>query len=321
MRLLVTGGVGYIGSHFCLAALESGHEILAIDNRVNESEALINGVQYFNIDIRDQDALNVFFSANKGIDAVIHFAALKNAPASIDCPLDYYENNVLGSINLLVAMQKENINHVVFSSTAAVYAPDAPQPCREDTHIAPITPYGKSKRMVEVILEDAANAHPEFRAVSLRYFNAAGVDESGTQSTHLLKDTDSSLFSAISKVLHKKTPYLSIYGNDYDTRDGTAIRDYIHVSDLADAHLKALEYMKNHKGAHVFNLGQGGGVTVHEVLDAFQTQGIDVPHQYEPRRAGDLESVYADITRATEQLGWTPRKDLQAIVRSLSISR
>jgi UDP-glucose 4-epimerase len=262
MRILVTGALGYIGSHFCFKALDQGHELLLLDNATTDlSKVILDAIvthakqpqraQFFHLDIRNKQGLEAFFKANTGIDAVVHFAALKNAAGSLDAPFLYYENNVTGSLNLLDALHQAGITRVVFSSTAAVYSPDAQQPCRESSEINPATPYGQSKYMTEVMLSDCVRAHADLNAVALRYFNVAGADSSGALTAVLLADKDKSLLSAILKVARGQAKYLSVYGNDYETRDGTAIRDYIHVLDLVDAHLKALDFMDQTSGFHV----------------------------------------------------------------------
>lgn len=326
MRLLVTGALGYIGSHFCFAALLDGHELLLIDNVASAiSKAMLEAIQqkaprpedvrFFNVDICDAAAVNAFFKENGEIDAVVHFAALKSAPGSLEEPIAYYETNVCGSLNLLDAMMRTGVHHLVLSSTAAVYAPDAKQPCSETSHIHPITPYGKSKHMFEVMLSDLAAANSEFKATALRYFNVAGADGSGALTSVLLADKDASLLSAILKVARGKKPYLSVYGNDYETRDGTAIRDYIHVLDLADAHLKALSFMQKNDGFHIFNLGNGQGYTVLEMVEAFErVNQVKVPLEMKARRPGDLMAVYANAERATKDLGWQPTRDIERIV-------
>ena len=329
MRLLVTGALGYIGSHFCFMALKQGHELLLLDNAMHDTAMLALGairaqaqepeaVLFFNLDVRDAPALHNFFQNNQGIDAVIHFAALKNAPASLLEPVDYYQNNVLGSLNLLEAMARVHINRIVFSSTAAVYAPDASQPCDEESMINPLTPYGKSKHMTEVMLSDLAAANKAFQAVALRYFNVAGVDSSGALTSLLLADKDTSLLSAILKVASGKKEYLSVYGNDYETRDGTAIRDYIHVLDVADAHLQALRFMETEAGFHVFNLGLGEGCTVLEMVREFErVNGVTIPMEQKARRPGALMAVYANIARAQGELGWRPQRDLARMVKDV----
>ncbi|MDX2346269.1 MAG: UDP-glucose 4-epimerase GalE [Legionella sp.] len=326
MRLLVTGALGYIGSHFCFRALEAGHDLLLLDNAVSDASKIIldaivthaknlNSVQFFNIDLCDKAALALFFKENTGMDAVVHFAALKNASGSLKLPFEYYNNNVAGSLNLFEAAYQADIHRVVFSSTAAVYAPDAAQPCLETSKINPATPYGKSKHMTEVMLSDCAHAYPKLRAVALRYFNVAGADSSGALTSVLLADKDASLLSAILKVARGKKEYLSVYGTDYETRDGTAIRDYIHVLDLVDAHLDALNFMDKQDGFHVFNLGNGEGYTVLEMVKEFEVvNNVKIPMQNEPRRPGDLMAVYANPERAKSQLGFKPSCDLARMV-------
>ncbi|MDF1683539.1 MAG: UDP-glucose 4-epimerase GalE [Legionellaceae bacterium] len=331
MRLLVTGAAGYIGSHFCIAALKAGHELFLLDNLSNGSEAAIEYIQhqaetsdkaiFFKQDIRDKDALDSLFKKHTSIDAVVHFAALKNAPKSLSEPIDYYQNNVLGTLNLLDAMTKAGVKRFVFSSTAAVYAPDAEQPCSEEAAIDPVTPYGKSKLMSETMLSDMVAAYPEIRAVAFRYFNAAGSDGSEALTALLLGDADASLLSSILKVAHGKKPHLSVYGHDYDSLDGTGIRDYIHVLDLADAHLRGLDFMEHHDGFQLFNLGSGQGYSVLETVKCFEKiNNISIPIQYEARRPGDLFEVYADTTRARQALSWKPVCDLERIVGDVYVN-
>jgi UDP-glucose 4-epimerase len=331
MQLLVTGAAGYIGSHFCVAALKAGHALVLLDNLTNGSEAAIEYIQhqagtpdqaiFFKQDIRDKDALDNLFKQHTKIDAVVHFAALKNAPKSLSEPLAYYQNNVLGTLNLLGAMKKAGVQRVVFSSTAAVYAPDADQPCSEVAAIDPVTPYGKSKLMSETMLSDMVAAYPEIRAVAFRYFNAAGSDGSEALTSLLMGDADASLLSSILKVAHGKKPHLSVYGHDYDSPDGTGIRDYIHVLDLADAHLRGLDFMEHQEGFHVFNLGSGQGYSVLETVKCFEKiNKLSIPIQYEERRPGDLFEVYADTTHARDALNWKPTCDLERIVGDVYVN-
>lgn len=328
MRLLVTGAAGYIGSHFCLAALKAGHTLILLDNLSNSSMTVVSyiqqqattpdNVQFVKLDLRDKAALNALFEKHTSIDAVVHFSALKNAPKSLSEPLDYYQNNVTGTLNLLDAMTEAGIHRFVFSSTAAVYAPDAKQPCVEKSKIDPVTPYGKSKLMSETIIADMVAAYPELRAVAFRYFNVAGSDGSQALTSLLLGDTDASLLSSILKVAHGKKPYLSVYGNDYDSVDGTGVRDYIHVLDLAEAHLRGLDFMEHNTGFSVFNLGSGQGYTVLETVKCFEKiNNMTIPLQYETRRAGDLFEVYADTTHARDVLNWEPQCSLDSIVRDV----
>ncbi|MDF1678300.1 MAG: UDP-glucose 4-epimerase GalE [Legionellaceae bacterium] len=326
MHLLVTGALGYIGSHFCLRALAEGHTLVLLENASTDvSKAMLDAivthaknsdkVQHVSIDLCNRAAVKRLFKQHKKIDGIVHFAALKNASGSLDEPFAYYENNVSASLNLFQEAYAAGIYRIVFSSTAAVYSPDAKQPCREDSLIQPATPYGKSKQMAETILSDGVAAYPDLRAVALRYFNVAGADSSGALTSVLLADKDKSLLSAILKVARGKQAYLSVYGRDYETRDGTAIRDYIHVVDLVDAHLQALYFMDKQAGFHVFNLGNGKGYTVLEMVERFESvNGVQIPMQDEPRRPGDLMAVYADATRALQVLGWKPTHDLDRIV-------
>ncbi len=326
MHILVTGALGYIGSHFCFSALEQGHTLVLLDNaKTDISKVMLDAIStqaksstridFFNIDTRDRAAVAAMFQKQNKIDAVVHFAALKNASGSLDKPFLYYNNNFTGSLVLLEEMHRAGVHHIVFSSTAAVYSPDAAQPCLEDSEIAPVTPYGKSKHMTEVVLADCVAAHPELRSVTLRYFNVAGADSSGALTSILLADKDTSLLSAILKVARGQKEYLPIYGDDYETRDGTTIRDFIHVSDLVEAHLKALHFMEHHEGARVFNLGNSKGYTVLEMVKRFEVvNGVELSVKHEARRPGDLMAVYANAERALSELNWKPTRDLDRIV-------
>ncbi len=326
MHVLVTGALGYIGSHFCLRALAEEHTLLLLDNVATDASKAVldtivthakspDRVEFVSIDLCDRAATHDLFRQHKKIDGIVHFAAVKDASGSLDAPFIYYENNVGASLNLFQEAYDAGVYRIVFSSTAAVYSPDAKQPCREDSPVQSATPYGKSKHMAETILSDGIAAYPDLRAVALRYFNVAGADSSGVLTSVLLADKDKSLLSAILKVARGEKAYLSVYGRDYETRDGTAIRDYIHVVDLVDAHLQALYFMDKQAGFHVFNLGNGKGYTVLEMVERFETvNGVQIPMQDEPRRPGDLMAVYADTTRALQILGWKPTHDLDRIV-------
>jgi UDP-glucose 4-epimerase len=313
-RVLVCGGAGYIGSHMVRLLRERGMEVVVFDNLSQGHAAAIPGVALERGDLRDRAALDAVFAAHD-IDAVYHFAALISVGESVAAPDLYYRNNVCGTLNLLDAMRAAGVDRFVFSSSAAVYGEPAADRIAEDHPKAPISPYGRSKWMMEQVLEDHARAFG-LRAVSFRYFNAAGADPSGgigeahDPETHLIPNV---LLAALGQ-----RAALDIFGDDYDTRDGTCIRDYIHVRDIAAAHLGALDWMEAHEGAHAFNLGNGAGFTTREVLDAAaRVTGCDIPVRIGPRRAGDPAVLVADSSRARAALGWAPEHaDLDAILAS-----
>ncbi len=316
MHVLVCGGAGYIGSHMVKTLLEHGHAPLVFDNlSTGHAEAvpedlLVRG------DLRDKSALRRVL-AEHTFDAVMHFAAKSIVAESVTHPADYYENNVTGTLNLLEAMHEQGVGRFVFSSTAAVYGNPVPDAARStcgtgtDGHIdescslSPLNPYGRTKLQVEQALGDFASAYG-FRSVSFRYFNAAGADPSGEiGESH---DPESHLIPNIFKAILGTGPELRLFGDDYDTPDGTCVRDYIHVNDLADAHLRALSFMNDHEGAHVFNLGNGNGFSVRQMVEtAERIAGQPVPHSMAPRRPGDAATLVADSTKAKAVLGWQPR--------------
>ena len=314
MSILVTGGAGYIGSHTAYALLDRGEDVVVLDNlstgmraHVGTKAAFVEG------DVRDQ-ALVRDTIANHKVDAVIHFAGSIVVPESVQKPLAYYENNVVGSRALLEACIAAGMRQLIFSSTAAVYAEDAPQPLAEDAVKAPISPYARSKLMTEMMLEDVARAH-DFRYAILRYFNVCGADPDGRTGqvspipTHLIKRA---VMVALGRI-----PYLDIFGTDYPTADGTCVRDYIHVTDLANAHLLALDALRAGAAPTSYNIGYGRGLSVRDVVAAVERViGRPLPKQTAPRRAGDVPSLIADPGRI-RALGWTPRHDdIEDIIRS-----
>lgn len=302
--VLVCGGAGYIGSHMVRLLQEAGHEVVVFDNLSQGHEAAIPGVELARGDLLNPEDLRAVF-ARRRFDAVIHFAALIAVGESVAEPDLYYRNNVTGALNLLAAMREADVERIVFSSTAAVFGNPQTDLIDETHPLGPINPYGWSKRMVEQMLADMAAAHG-LRSVCLRYFNAAGahpgggIGEAHDPETHLIPLV---LLSALG--LRDK---LSIFGDDYATRDGTCIRDYIHVLDLASAHLRALDYMDRVAGAHVFNLGNGAGFTTLEVIEtASRLTNREIRWEMAPRRAGDAGILVADSRRAQSELGWTPQ--------------
>jgi UDP-glucose 4-epimerase len=314
MNILVCGGAGYIGSHMVRCLLRNGHGVVAFDNLSTGHREAVGDAELIVGDLRDSVALQKLFSAFR-FDAVIHFCAHSLVANSVADPYTYYENNVAGTLNLLGAMRKADVSKLVFSSTAAVFGHPLTSVIDETHPTRPINPYGASKLMVERILADAACAYG-LRSVALRYFNAAGADpaggigESHQPETHLIPNL---LQAALGQGGGMK-----IFGTDYDTPDGTCVRDYIHVNDLASAHLKAIKYMDDQDGAHVFNLGNGCGFSVLEVLAAAKAvTGRNIPCEFAPRRPGDPATLIASSNKARELLGWSPSmRDIADIVET-----
>lgn len=316
--ILLTGGTGYIGSHVAVELIKKAYPIMIIDNLCNSELAVLDKIkaitgvkpQFVKADLRDFQSLDEIFK-NHQISSVIHFAGLKAVGESVQNPLNYYDHNVLGTITLLKAMSKHNDQTIVFSSSATVYAPTKELPLTEQSALAPYNPYGFSKFMIEQILNDLAQADHQIKVANLRYFNPIGADKSGLIGENLT-DLPNNLMPYILKVARKELPYLSIFGNDYPTQDGTGIRDYIHVTDLALAHISALEFLKNHQGSWTFNIGTGKGSSVLEIIKSFEAAtGIKIPYQITPRRPGDIAETYADPSFAKEKLGWQAQKNLQ----------
>ena len=318
MTILLTGGAGYIGSHTIIELDKAGHDVLVVDNLVNSNpEALrrvakIIGkeVPFVKADVRDRAAMEAIFSENK-IDAVIHFAGLKAVGESVAEPLRYYDNNLRSTLNLLTAMQRHGVKRFVFSSSATVYGDPARVPIREDAPLSATNPYGRTKLMIEQILKDAARADETLSVSLLRYFNPIGAHESG----RIGEDPNgipNNLLPYIAQVATGRLPYLRVFGDDYPTHDGTGVRDYIHVMDLAEGHVAALrELEKNGPGLRAVNLGTGVGYSVLDVLHAFEAAcGKTLPYRVEARRSGDIAACYADPSYARALLGWEARRDL-----------
>jgi UDP-glucose 4-epimerase len=317
--ILITGGAGYIGSHTCLSLVEAGYQILVLDNLSNSSIESINrvskianqNIEFVQGDIRDYQILDELFS-NHTFDAVIHFAGLKAVGDSVEMPLKYYENNVFGSMQLFKVMQEHNVKNIVFSSSATVYGDPIALPLDEGMPAGvPINPYGKSKLMIENILGDIFRSDSSWNIVNLRYFNPVGAHESGLIGEDP-KGIPTNLMPFISQTATGKLEKLYVFGDDYDTHDGTGIRDYIHVVDLAEGHLKALEKIKHELGMYTVNLGTGVGYSVLNIVDEFSKAcGVNIPYQFQPRRSGDVAACYADPTYAFECLGWKAKKGLK----------
>lgn len=313
-HILVCGGAGYIGAHMAKALAQAGFDVTVFDNLSTGHREAVRWGDLVEGDLLDPLALERLFAARR-IDAVMHFCALSQVGASVSDPYDYYRNNVTGTLNLLEAMRRAGVGRLVFSSTAAVYGLPTTERLDESHPKVPINPYGASKLMVERILEDAAHAYG-LRSVALRYFNAAGADpggeigESHSPETHLIPNV-------LRCALGTGAP-LNIYGDDYDTPDGTCVRDYVHVNDLAAAHLLAIRHLDEHAGAHCFNLGSGCGYSVLEIIEAARrTAGVTIPFTVAPRRGGDPSVLVADASRAVDVLGWHPlHTDVSSIIET-----
>lgn len=320
--ILVTGGAGYIGSHTCVELAAIGHEVIVLDNLSNSDRSVTDRVAqiagrvipFHEGDVRDKALLARLFSQYR-FDAVIHFAGLKAVGESVAKPGLYYDNNVSGTLVLLDAMKTAGVNNLVFSSSATVYGEAGQPPFHEDSVLGPTNPYGRTKLMVEEILHDVAKTDPAWRMVLLRYFNPVGAHVSGMIGEDP-NGIPNNLMPYVAQVAVGKLKALSVWGNDYPTIDGTGVRDYIHVVDLALGHAAALEAMSRLDPVSVFNLGTGRGSSVLEVVTAFErASGRKVPYQIAPRRQGDVASSYADPSRAAEVLGWKAQRDLDAMCR------
>lgn len=325
MRILVTGGAGYIGSHTCVQLLEAGFEIVVVDDLSNSSETAIHYIKgitgkefpFYPVDLKDRERTEQLFELEP-IDGVIHFAGYKAVGESVERPLMYYENNLISTMNVLQAMRKRGIFHFVFSSSATVYGDPEILPIPEEAPLSATNPYGCSKLMIEQILKDLYQSDSRWNITLLRYFNPIGGHPTG-----LLTDNPNgipnNLMPYIIRVYEKKLDMLHVYGNDYPTADGTGVRDYIHVIDLADGHVAALDRMKE-PGVHIFNLGTGTGYSVLEVVRAFESVNkCTIPYVIDPRRAGDIAMCYADPSKAERELGWKARRSLEEMCKVVLI--
>ena len=323
MAILITGGCGYIGSHTCIEMLKAGYDIVVIDNYYNAKPEALKRVKelagkdfpFYECDIRDADGLRRVFQAHK-IEAVIHFAGLKAVGESVQKPLMYYDNNVGGTVTLCQVMSEMGCKRMIFSSSATVYGTGNPSPLKEDMPTGAVTnPYGRTKFMIEGILQDLCVSDPEWSAVLLRYFNPIGAHESG----RIGEDPNgipNNLMPYISQVAIGKLQCLSVFGDDYDTPDGTGVRDYIHVVDLAKGHVKAVDYALKHTGADAINLGTGVGYSVLDLVNAFQkANGVKVNYTIAPRRPGDVATCYSDPSKAAQLLGWKAEKNVEDMCR------
>ena len=322
MNVLVTGGAGYIGSHTCVELLANGYGIVVMDNYSNSSPEVIGKIEkisgktfpVYRCDMLDYAAFEQIFRENR-IDAVIHFAGLKAVGESVSKPLEYYHNNLTGTLNLLRLMRAYGVNRLVFSSSATVYGMNNKAPFTEDMPTSATNPYGFTKVMIEQILRDVCAADKDMKVALLRYFNPIGAHSSGLIGENP-NGIPNNLMPYIMKVAIGKLPELRVFGDDYPTPDGTGVRDYIHVCDLASGHIKALEHIDSLSGARAFNLGTGRGSSVLEVLHAFErASGVKIPYTVVPRRPGDIASCYADCSRAEKELGWKARFNLDDMCR------
>jgi UDP-glucose 4-epimerase len=316
--VLVTGGAGYIGSHACVALIEAGYEVVVLDNLCNSSSVALERLQEIcgtspalvQGDIRDRDCLDRIFQTHT-ITAVLHFAGLKAVGESVDIPLQYYDSNVAGSLVLLAAMQHAGVRNLVFSSSATVYGDPPTVPIREDFALAPTSPYGRTKRMVEDILADWQGANPDWSICRLRYFNPVGAHPSGRIGEDP-QGFPNNLMPFVAQVAVGKLEKLFVFGDDYATPDGTGVRDYIHVMDLVEGHVGALDYICRQRGLHTINLGTGNGVSVLEMVRAFEhASGRAVPYEIVARRPGDIATCWADPALAEELLQWKASRGLE----------
>ena len=323
MKVLVTGGAGYIATHTDVCLLNAGHEVVAVDNFSNSSYESVENVEritgkkviFYEGDVCDKKILEKIFSEHK-IDAVIHFAGLKAVGESCEKPLLYYRNNLDSTLTLLETMVKYDVKRFVFSSSATVYGTPERLPLDEDCRLSTTNPYGATKLMIENILKDVYAADRSFHILLLRYFNPVGAHESGLIGEDP-KGIPNNLMPYVAKVAHGELPYLNVFGNDYDTPDGTGVRDYIHVMDLAEGHLAALEHIDSY-GVEAINLGTGVGYSVLDMVKAFEkASGKPVPYKIAPRRPGDIASCYASPEKAANELNWRAKRNLEDMCRDL----
>ena len=324
MRVLVTGGTGYIGSHTCVELLNEGYEVIIIDNLVNSKKEVIDKIEtitnkkvkFYEADCCDKDALRAIFEENKPIEAVLHFAGLKAVGESVNYPIKYYENNLCSTLSLVSVMQEYNCNKIVFSSSATVYGDPSKLPITEDLPVGGTTnPYGTTKYFIERILQDVCIANKDFSVVLLRYFNPIGAHESGLIGENP-NGIPNNLMPYILKVATNELPVLNVFGNDYDTKDGTGVRDYIHVVDLAKGHIKALEKAESTTGVNIYNLGTGHGYSVLDIINTFErVNNLKVNHKIVERRPGDIAACYADPSKAYNELHWKAEKELDDMCR------
>ena len=317
MKVLVTGGAGYIGSHTCVELLNAGYEIVVLDNLCNSSEKSLEVIKeitgkdfpFYKVDLLDYEETEKVFEENK-IDAVIHFAGLKAVGESVSIPIRYYHNNITGTLNLVDIMEKHNVFNLVFSSSATVYGSPKTVPITEDFPLSTTNPYGSTKLMIENILRDVFVSNDKWSITLLRYFNPIGAHKSGKMGEDP-KGIPNNLLPYVAQVAVGKLEYIHVFGSDYATVDGTGVRDYIHVVDLALGHLKSIETNADKPGVYTYNLGTGNGYSVLQIIKAFsEACGKELPYKIEARRPGDIAECYADPKKAFEELGWKATREI-----------
>lgn len=318
MKILVTGGAGYIGSHTCVELLNAGYEIVVLDNLSNSCERSLEIVKditgkdfpFYKVDMLNYDEMEKVFKENK-FDSVIHFAGLKAVGESTQIPIKYYHNNITGTLNLLDIMEKYDVNNIVFSSSATVYGKPKTVPITEDFPLSTTNPYGSTKLMIENILTDVTKANPKLSVALLRYFNPIGAHKSGRMGEDP-KGIPNNLLPYVAQVAVGKLKEVGVFGNDYETKDGTGVRDYIHVVDLALGHIKTVEHCSNKPGVHIYNLGTGNGYSVLEIIKAFSKAcGKEIPYKIMARRPGDIAECYANPEKAKRELGWEAQRGIE----------
>ncbi len=319
MAVLVTGGAGYIGSHTCVELINAGVDVVIVDNFYNCKKSSISRIRalvdkdfkYYECDIRDREGMDAIFKKEK-IESVIHFAGLKAVGESVHKPLEYFDNNVNGTLVLLDVMRNNGCKKIVFSSSATVYGMNNVSPLTEDMTVGGVTnPYGRTKYMIECILQDLYVSDNEWSICLLRYFNPIGAHKSGTMGEDP-NGIPNNLMPYITQVAIGKREKLNVWGNDYDTHDGTGVRDYIHVVDLALGHVKAVEKVEKEEGLFIYNLGTGKGYSVLDVVNAFEkASGVEIPYVIGPRRDGDIATCYSDPSKAFKELGWKAERDIE----------
>ena len=323
MSVLVTGGAGYIGSHTVVELLSEGYEVIVLDNFSNSSPQALENIKkitgkdfkFYEADLLDRPAIKKIFDENEDIDSVIHFAGLKAVGESVEKPILYYHNNITGTLILVDEMAKHNVKTIVFSSSATVYGDPASVPIREDFPRSTTNPYGSTKLMIENILTDVYTSDNEWSVILLRYFNPIGAHESGLIG-EAPNGIPNNLMPYINQVALGKLDHLNIFGNDYPTPDGTGVRDYIHVVDLAKGHIKAIKKAEKFKGVEAYNLGTGHGYSVLDIVNNFEkATGVKVKYEIVDRRPGDIAECYADPTKAEFELGWKAEKNLEEMCK------
>ncbi len=320
MSVLVTGGAGYIGSHTCIELLNAGYEVVVVDNLYNSKKTALDRVEeitgkkvtFYEVDCCDEEALQKVFDENPEIDSAIHFAGYKAVGESVAKPIMYYENNIMSTLSLVKCMNKAGVKNIVFSSSATVYGRPAQIPITEECPKGECTnPYGQTKSMIEQILQDLYVSDPSWHVMLLRYFNPVGAHKSGLIGEDP-KGIPNNLMPYITQVAIGKLEKLGVFGNDYDTPDGTGVRDYIHVVDLAAGHVKAIDKIKEKEGVSIYNLGTGKGYSVLDMVAAFgKACGREIPYEIKPRRAGDIDTCYSDPAKANRELGWKAEHSLE----------